>query len=531
MYAKCGQVTKAESVLKELLVRDVVSWNTLISGYVQNGQTNEAFICYELMHADGLEPDAITYSCMLKACGIAKEIQKGQMIHDEIARGMSLAKNIILGTALVDMYAKCGDLTKAQRVFDELPAHDVVSWNALISGYVLHGNGAKVLSCYHSMQKDGLSADAVTYACVLKACGIIGEVDTGRKIHDEVMSQRILSTSLVVGNALVDMYVKCGMLTQAAKVLYELPIRDVVSWSTLITGYTQQGQTKDAFACFQQMQREGICPNAITYACILKAYGITQEVENGERIHDEITRQRLLEKNVMLGTALIDMYAKCGALTKAQKLLNELPSRDTVSWSALIGGYAQQGRAEEAFNCFQQMLIEGITPDVISWNALIVGFAQKGQVEDALSCFQWMQCEGFPPNAVTFTCVLNACGHSGLVNQGQTYFENIARNDGIMPSLEHHTCMVDMFVRAGQFDKAMTVFTKLASYDHLPICSSLLNACRNWGHVQLGRLIFERIIQLNKHDAAAYTCMAEIYADAGMQEDAKKIKFIKAKIF
>ncbi|KAI5081275.1 hypothetical protein GOP47_0004458 [Adiantum capillus-veneris] len=531
MYAKCGALTKAQQVLEELPIRDVVSWNALIAGYVQQGQAHESFTCYECMRrSDGLVPDAITYSCILKACGITKEVEKGIQIHDEILYRRLLGKNVVLGTALVDMYAKCGKLRKARHVLDDLPIRDAICWNALIAGHISQGQGAEALDCYDHMQRDGVFADAVTYACVLKACGITRVVHRGKQIHDEVVSQGLLSKSLVLGNALVDMYAKCGLLTEAREALIELPVRDVVSWSALIAGFTQQGQAKEALACFQQMRREGISPNAITYTCILKAYGITEEVEGGKRIHDEIVSKGLLQKHVELGSALIDMYSKCGILTIARQVLDKLPVRDLVSWSALIVGYAQRGQAEQALDCFQRMRREGFAPDLVSWNALIVGFAQQGKAENAFRCFQWMQGEGVSPNAVTFTCMLNACSHSGLVNEGQTYFEDMMKKYGIVPNIEHHTCMIDLFGRAGHFDKAMGIFKKLPSYDHPPIWSSLMDACRNWGNVKLGRLVFDKAVQLDQHDAAAYACMAEIYADAGMQEDAKKIEAMKLKM-
>ncbi|MCO5556815.1 hypothetical protein L7F22_010368 [Adiantum nelumboides] len=293
------------------------------------------------------------------------------------------------------------------------------------------------------------------------------------------------------------MYAKCGALTKAQKVLDELSIRNVVSWSALIAGYAEHGCGKEALCCFHRMRREGLSPNAITYACALKACSLTQDLHMGERIHDEIASQGLLEKDMVPGNALVDMYVKCGALTKAREVLDDLPIRNVVSWNALIGGYAQHGCGKEALGCFNQMRSEGFTPDEVSWSALIGGYAQQGLAMEALNSLYWMQHEGTSPTAITLLSVLNACSHSGLLDEGQMLFDSMREKYGILPVKEHYACMVDLFGRASRFDKAMRVIKMMPSDDYPPVWSALLGACLRGGNVELGQLAFERAIQLD----------------------------------
>ncbi|MCO5615076.1 hypothetical protein L7F22_069364 [Adiantum nelumboides] len=321
------------------------------------------------------------------------------------------------------------------------------------------------------------------------------------------------------------MYAKCGALTKAQEVLYELPVQNVVCWSALISGYAQYGSGEEALCCFQQMQRERLSPNAITFACALKACGIVQDVNAGERIRDEIVSQGLLKGDVVLGSALVEMYAKCGVLVKAQTVLDELLVWNVVCWSALISGYAQHSCGKEALSCFRQMRSEGLLADEVSWNALIGGFAQQGLAKEALDCFRWMQQEGTPPTAVIFVSVLNACSHSGLVDEGQTLLDNMRDKYGIVPDNEHYTCMVDLFGRARQFDKAMGVIKLMPSTNYLPVWSAVLGACQKWGDVELGRLAFECAVEY-KCDSAAYVLMRNIYAAADMQE-AQNVKSMR----
>ncbi|KAI5080121.1 hypothetical protein GOP47_0005600 [Adiantum capillus-veneris] len=529
MYAKCGALLKAQRVFDELPIRNVVSWNALISGYVQHGLNKEAVGCFHRMRSEGFSPDVVTYASVLKACGVMQDLDMGKKMHDEIASQGLLKKDVVLGNALVDMYARCGVFLKAQKVFDELPVRNVVSWTALLAGYVQHGQGKEALGCFQRMRSEGLSPNAITYTCILKACGIMQNGVMGKQIHDEIVSLGLLKNDIVLSGALVDMYSKCGVFTKALKILDELSVRDVVSWNTLIGGYAQHGQGQEALGCFQRMQRDGLTPDAITYACTLKACGLMQDIDMGEKIHDEIVNQRLLEKNVVLGSALVDMFAKCGVLLKAQKVFDDLPIRDAVSWDALIAGYAQHGQGQEALGCLQRMQSEGFVPSVVSWTALIGGYAQQGRTKEALHCFHWMQQEGISPDAITFVNVLNACSRSGLVDEGQTYFDDMREKYGIAPNPEHYTCMVDLFGRARLFDKALRVIMRMPSSGHLSVWYALLGACRKWGNVSLGRFAFDHAVQLDGCNAAAYVVMSSIYAAAGMQEEAQNIDRMRMK--
>ena len=234
------------------------------------------------------------------------------------------------------------------RVFEILLVQDVISWNTLISGYIQAGQCSEALDCMQRIYCECLSPDSVTFICILKACGTIGGTNKGKQIHDKIRRRGLLEKDITLGNALLDMYTRCGMLSRAQKVLEELSVRDVVCWSALITGYAQQGQGYMALNCFDWMQREGLSPNEVTLSCFLKACGSMGAIEKGEQIHAEIANNGLLEKNIVLATALVDMYAKCGALSKARKVHNELPVRTVASWNALIAGYAQEGQIKKS---------------------------------------------------------------------------------------------------------------------------------------------------------------------------------------
>ncbi|MCO5566600.1 hypothetical protein L7F22_020277 [Adiantum nelumboides] len=199
MYAKCGVFASAKQTLNELPVRNAATWSTLIGAYARQGLGKEALIVYEKMRSESLSPDAITYACTLKACGIAGAFQEGKQIHDEVIVKGLLENNVVLGNALVDMYVKCGMLSRAQELLDELPTRNVVSWNIIITGYAQRGLACKALDCYKQMQSEGLCADAVTYSCTLKACSIMGALDVGIEIHKKILIDEGLGKILCLG--------------------------------------------------------------------------------------------------------------------------------------------------------------------------------------------------------------------------------------------------------------------------------------------------------------------------------------------
>jgi pentatricopeptide repeat protein len=600
MYAKCGMLAKAQQVLEELPVRDVVTWSTLIAGYARREEGQKALDCFERMQREGLRPNAVTLVCALNACAITGSIGRGEEIHEEIvARGL-LERHVGLANALVDMYSKCGDLEKARRVLDELPARDVVTWNALIVGYAHRGQGQKALECFEQMmQREKLSPNEITFACVMKACANPESIDAGERIHKEIVDRGLLKQNLLVGTALVDMYCKCGMLGKARRIADGLRERDLVCWNALIAGYArQEDQGSEALACFERMQRESLSPDHFTFASVLKVCGNMRAAEMGRRMHEEIATRALLDESIVLGNALEDMYIKCGAFAEARYVLDHLPVRDIVSWNTLLLGYAQHEQGHEALNCFTRMEKEGLTMpnevtficvlkacssvgaadkgieihsqivggewlekssllgtalvdmyakfsmfarayevlqqlptrDAVSWNALIAGYSREGFYDESLRCIEQMEREGLSPNEATFLCILNACSHGGQWDKAQIFYENMSGKYRLMPKLEHQACIVTVYGNAGEFGKAMSVIETMPSSDNPTLWLSLLGSCRKWGNVELGRLAFERAIRLDSNLAAAYVLMVNIYVSAGMHEDAQKVEKLKAGI-
>ena len=226
------------------------------------------------------------------------------------------------------------------------------------------------------------------------------------------------------------MYAKCGMLDRSQELFDELLVRNVVSWNALIDGYAHQGKSKEALIHFERMQKEGFSPDVVTYICVLKACASIQALDKGKKIHNVIIQQRLIEKNIMFSTALINMYGTCGALKVAEQVFHELPNQKIVCWNALIAGYVEQGKSEKALNCFERMIREDIEP-----------------------------------NAITYISGLKACGSIGSLEKIKQIHECISKSN----ILEKHTALanalVDMCAKCGALAMSQALFYELPVHD------------------------------------------------------------------
>ncbi|KAJ7536574.1 hypothetical protein O6H91_12G075100 [Diphasiastrum complanatum] len=482
MYAKCGCIEDAHRVFNNMHERNVVSWTAIIAGYAQQGFGKEALDLYEQMTEEGVRPNTVTYAILLKACASIAALEQGKQLHLDIIKS-GFESDVIVGSTLIDMHAKCGCIEDARQVFNNMHERSVVSWNAMIAGYAQHGLGKEALDLYEQMKQEGVRPDIVTYVVLLKACGSIAALELGKQLHSDIIRSGFES-DLIVGSTLVDMYAKCGCIEESCQVFNNMHERDVVSWNAMIAGYAEHGLGKEAFNLYEQMKQESVQPNKITYLVLLKASASIAALEQGKQVHLDIIKSGF-ESNVNVGSTLVYMYAKCGCIEDALQVFNNMHERDVVSWNAMIAGYAQQGLGKEALTLWEQMLREGIKPD-----------------------------------EVTYVSILSACSHCGLVDKGRHLFDSMCKDHGVIPTIDHYICMVDLLSRAGCLTDAENFIRKMPIHPNAVIWMTLLGAARIHGDVEIGRHAFECVVKLEPEIAAPYVLLSNIYAEAagGMGE-------------
>eukprot|EP01018_Ginkgo_biloba_P038696 Gb_15811 [translate_table: standard] len=420
MYGKCGSIVNARKLFDKMSKRSVASWNAMIAGYAQNGPAEEALTLFSQLQLTGTKPNLVSVVSVLSACCHLVALQQGMWIHGYMIRnGFDL--DDVMGTALIDMYAKCGRLETACQLFDKMSKRDVLT---------------------------DLAPSPVTMVSVVQACAHLAALQQAKWIHGCVI-RRGFELDDVVGTALVDMYAKCGSIEIAQQLFNKMSKRNVVSWSAMITAYAQSGHANEALVCFNQMQLAGMKPNLVTMVSVLPACAYLASLQQGRWIHGHIIRSGF-ESDVVVMTALIDMYAKCGSIDVARKLFDNMPEKNVVSWNTMIAGYGTHGHGEDAIAIFTEMLQTGIKP-----------------------------------NDISLLSVLSACSHAGLVDEGWHYFDCMIRDYCITPRMEHYACMVDLLGRAGHLNEAQDFIKNMPLEPGASVWGALLNACRMHCNIKL----------------------------------------------
>ncbi|KAH9310530.1 hypothetical protein KI387_025565 [Taxus chinensis] len=517
MYVKCGSLVDARKVFDDMKERDGFSWNAMIAAYRRHGYPYEALTLFHQMQRTVIQPDQFTFASILPACAKIRALKQGMDIHQSIIE-RGLLSDVVVANALLDMYAKCGTIHKARELFDIMPEKNLVSWNAMISGYAQNGvldealrllnnmgrpdviswsaviagyaqNGffEKALEAFKQMQLAGVKPNSTTFASILPACAKMGTLEQAMDTHQCIIKGGFLSDVVVV-SALVDMYAKCGSLCKACELFDKSSQRDVVSWTAMIAGYAQNGFVEKALETYKQMQSACVKPNSATFASILPACAKMGALEQGMNIHQSISESGLLS-DVVVASALVDMYAKCGSIHKAQELFDNMPNRN-----------------------------------VVSWNALIVGYAQNGFCEDALKLFELMKQSGTYPDHVSFACVLLACSYAGLVDEGCKYFNGMSDSYCIIPTIDHYVCMVDILSRAGYLGETLNFIIKMPIKPVVVVWTCLLGVCRPHKNIELGVFSATLLFELDPKHAATYVLLSNIYAEVGRWSEVKMVR-------
>ncbi|XP_059077386.1 pentatricopeptide repeat-containing protein At3g09040, mitochondrial-like [Cryptomeria japonica] len=484
MYEKCGSLVDAHEVFDQMTERDVFSWNAIIAAYRWHGYPHEALTLFHKMRADGIQPNQFTFASILSACSKVRVLEHGMAIHQSIIECGFLSDSVV-ANALVDMYAKCGNIRKAHDLFEKLSRRDVVSWTAMVAGYTQNGFVEKALETFKQMQLAVVQPNSATFASILPAYAKMGALEQGMEIHQNIVKRGILS-AVVIANALVDMYAKCGSTRKAHKLFDKMPQRDVVSWSAIITGYAQNGFAEKALESFKQMQLAGVNPNSTTFASILPACAKMGALEQGMYIHQSIMERGFIS-DVVVVNSLLDMYAKCGHIHKARHLFDKIPQKNVVSWTAMITGYAQNGFLDEASRLFREIPQR----NVVSWNAMIAGYSQNDFVEKALLTFKEMQLVGLQPNATTFASILPACAKTGALEQGMDIHRSIMER-GCLSNVTVGNALVDMYAKCGSIHKARELFDNMAEKNVVSWTAMIAGYAQN-GFVERALEIFKQM--------------------------------------
>ncbi|XP_024534192.1 pentatricopeptide repeat-containing protein At5g27110 [Selaginella moellendorffii] len=457
LYGRFGCLPEAESIFQSLGFKDRVSWSVMISAYAHNGRKDLALGFFREMQFEGMKPNQIVFVNVLNALGSPGDLLDGERIHSLVIQA-GMQNKVILATALITMYGRCGSPAASIRVFRRTNPKDLILWNSMIGAYAHNGEFEKSMRIFHQLLK--AAPNRVTFLTLLGGLGTSNENARHAKVVEREITSRGLGTDAVVATALVSAYGKCGHAGEARRIFDGIEPRNVVSWNSMISAYAHSHRHELALDLYHRMLHEGVNPTVVTFVAALGACSELADVAEGGKIISCVTDSGF-ELDHVLGTAVVDMYGKCGNLRRAREIFDGMKKKDVVVWSALAAAYSHHG-------------------------------TDRSQLHTALKVFHWMQQEGVRPGSVAFLGVLSACRNAGLVDQGCAYFSSITSDHGLEVTSEQLGCVVDLLGRAGWLAEAEALAARMAGGGDSCAWMMLLGACRDGRDVERAKRAAER---------------------------------------
>ncbi|XP_030458089.2 pentatricopeptide repeat-containing protein At4g39530 [Syzygium oleosum] len=484
-YMKSGMQRTARRLFDHMEVRNMISWTTMISGYMQNSYDKEALKLFAEMTGLGWNPDAFACTSVLTSCGSLEALIQGKQVHAYTIKA-NLEFDDFVKNGLIDMYAKCNALADARKLFDVMDGKNVVSYNAMIEGYSRLEKLEEALDIFHSMRLASFSPSPLTFVSILGLSTSLFTLELSKQVHG-LLSKSGISVDLFAGSSLIYVYCKSSLVRDARLVFEEMNDRDIVVWNAMFSGYSQQMENEETFKLFSELQLSEQRPNGFTFASVITAASNLASLQHGQQFHSHIIK-RGLDFDPFVANAVVDMYAKCGSIREARKAFDLAICEDVACWNSMITTYAQHGEARAALQIFEEMIIAGVKP-----------------------------------NYITYVGILCACSHAGLVEDGLHHFNSMP-GLGIEPGTEHYACMVSLFGRAGRLKDAVDFIETMPIQPMALVWRSLLSACRNAGDSELGKYAAEMAISWDPTDSGSYTLLSNIFASKGMWFDVKKVR-------
>ncbi|KAF7833366.1 pentatricopeptide repeat-containing protein [Senna tora] len=453
----------------------------------------------QILHASiikkGLHNDVYHCNLLLQAYTKSYSFSSAQ----KLLRSMPNA-NVVSHNTLLSGFFNTGLVPQALQAFSSAPTKDSHSWNILISGCVKNRRTQDAISHFMEMrQNSDLKPDDYTYYVLLSVC----DLSFGCQIHAQVVklveAMQIQSSVIKHGffsdpfitNSLLELYAKCGLVDYSLALFEEIKCKDVFAWTTIVTGLSQSEHMDDALWLFYEMQLAGVEPNSFTFGGLLAVCATQNTVQRGKQLHG-VTIKHGFENNLVVGSAVSDMYSKCGEMQCAFKMFQSILERDIVFWNGIICGYAQNGEAAEALKLYNAMMRS--RPSAIS------------------------------PNHATFVGVLTACSHGGLVKEGCQHFNDMIHKHMINPKIEHYTCMVDMLGRSGLLQEAEAFLLQMPFEANSVMWSTLLGACKLHRNLTMAKRISEHFHTKGPWNSSNYVLLANSYALMGEWNESLEIR-------
>ncbi|KAG1342493.1 pentatricopeptide repeat-containing protein, mitochondrial-like [Cocos nucifera] len=480
-YALLGSSRHALSVLSSVpppppSAGDPFLWNILLRAFADAGAPERTLALYRQMRDPGDGGGARPHHL--------RDLEAGAEVHrDAVEFGYHY--DVFVANSLIAMYGKNGALETARLLFDEMPERNVVTWTAMIGALAQNGHTEEALSLFHSMLDGRVRPNRATFLNVMPCVFKAQDADNLYKL----IARQGLDSDVFVQNAMVGMYSRCEKIEFARHLFDRILEKDLTSWSSMIEGYARVDMFNEALKLFRKMKLAGILLDHVILLGVIRACSnsLLASLQHARFIHGFVVRN-LLDQNLMVPTALIDLYVKRGSLSNARRIFDQMQEKNLVSWSTMISGYGMHGRGEDALKLFSCM---------------------KGSVK---------------PDHIVFVSVLSACSHAGLIDKGWQCFNSMMTEFDIVPRAEHYACMVDLLGRAGQLKEAREFIERMPIKPDSSVWGSLLGACRIHPNAEIAELASKSLFRLEPENSGRYILLSNINTSLGKIEEAHRIR-------
>ncbi|KAJ0621968.1 putative tetratricopeptide-like helical domain superfamily, DYW domain-containing protein [Helianthus annuus] len=516
LYSNLGTISLCQQTFDQIPTKDVYTWNSIISAYVRNGIPSDAVNCLYKMLTSEIKPDFYTFPPVLKAC---RDLNNGSRIHALILK-TGLEWDVFVAASLVHMYCRFGLFDAAYQIFENMPFRDMGCWNAIISGFCQNGKGEKALEVLDEMRLEGIRMDSVTVSTILPVCAQMDDMVQGRLTHLYIVKHG-LESDLFVGNAFINFYAKFGEVEHAQKFFDNLVTRDLVSWNSIIAAYEQNNNPDRALNFFYEMQMNGFKPDLLTLVSVASSIAQSRDSRTSRCVHGFILRRCWFEKDVIIGNAVVDMYAKLGDVDSARKLFDKIHLKDVVSWNTMITGYGQNGLADEAIEVYRMMVgTEYVTPNQGTWASIIPAYAHIGALKEGATTHGRVLKTGLLLDVFIGTCLIDLYGKCGKVEDTMNLFYEVPKTSSVP-----WNAVISCVGIHGHGETSLKLFRNMLDEGVRPDAItfiSLLSACSHSGLVEQGEWCFN-VMQRDygiKPCLKHYGCFVDLLGRAGQLEKA-----------
>lgn len=496
-YMKCGASVHAHKLFDVIPQKNVVTWTTLISGYARNNQHDEAVRVFIQLLESGFYPTSFTLGPVFNACSSLYCMELGKQLHGYIIK-CHLESDTSMGNSLCSLYSKCGSLEYALKAFQRVPSKNVISWTTIISSCGDNGDAELGLRIFYEMLLKDALPNEFTLTSALSLCTVTQSFGLGKQVHAFCIKFGF-DSNIPLKNSIMYFYLKSGETEEAMRLFDGMETVSLITWNAMISGYAQlinnakdgssaQKSGMKALNIFQMLHESGMKPDLFTFSSVLSVCSDLVTLEQGQQVHAQVIKTGFLS-DVVVNSALVTMYNKCGCIEKAAKAFVEMSARTLISWTSMITAYSQHGRSVEALQLFEDMKMSGVRP-----------------------------------NKITFVGVLSACSHAGLVKEAEHYFNMMRKEYKIEPVIDHYACMVDMFVRLGQMKEAFMFVERTGFEPNEIIWSILIAGCRTHGNMELCYYAAERLLEQKPKEIETYVLLLNMYLSAGRWQDVSKVR-------